>query len=691
MSRRTTTLASKIRSRRQSREFDRGTAYRVAGDAAGAARRRDPDHRPRPLTLGDPCRDALPSHRLPSICPQSTPVGWGQFVQPSGDVTAWRAEQPWYGAGCTCCDCGCDRPSCSCAAVRPRRDVVQHRRPADAGRPARAVRAARLLDVLLRQLPARHRRAAPARAEVRRRPDGHRRALAEVRAREVRRRGRRRRRALRGRPRRGQRSGNDAVAAVRRAGVADARPGRPGGVRRRAGRRRGPGQRTGRDHRPARRRARAARNAAPRRRPVPPAGAAADRRCASRPRRSRLDGLRCSSPTPAITSSSNSRSTARPCCAGSAAVGAASRSPSPTGSRCCRPVSRRTTWSWPTPRTTCCAACGSRTAPWSRRSTCPPGSRTPGRSPARCRPSCRRGTWSGGRPSTGSSSRLPACTCCSSVDPRTDAVEVLAGTTVEGLRDGPALDGWLAQPSGLAVDGDRLWFVDAETSALRWLSVDGELHTAVGEGLFDFGHVDGPAAHGPAAAPARRDGAARPLGRGARHLQRRGAPLRPGHRHRVARWPRDLAEPSGAVLVDGELVVVESAAHRLLRPVPRSELVDRRSRCTPSGRSSLLAAGAVRLDVRFAPAPGRKLDERYGPSTRLTRERLAARPARSRRRRHGRADPRAAARPGRGRAARHRPGGVLRRGAASIRPATSPGRTGACRCGSSTPATASSS
>jgi hypothetical protein len=31
-----------------------------------------------------------------------------------------------------------------------------------------------------------------------------------------------------------------------------------------------------------------------------------------------------------------------------------------------------------------------------------------------------------------------------------------------------------------------------------------------------------------------------------------------------------------------------------------------------------LAAGAVRLDVRFAPAPGRKLDERYGPSTRLT-------------------------------------------------------------------------
>ncbi len=80
-----------------------------------------------------------------------------------------------------------------------------------------------------------------------------------------------------------------------------------------------------------------------------------------------------------------------------------------------------------------------------------------------------------------------------SVDPATGATAVLAGTTVEGLRDGPALDGWLAQPSGLAVDGDRLWFVDSETSALRYLTIDGELHTAVGEGLFDFGHVDGPA------------------------------------------------------------------------------------------------------------------------------------------------------------------------------------------------------
>src|SRR5262249_44141436 len=79
------------------------------------------------------------------------------------------------------------------------------------------------------------------------------------------------------------------------------------------------------------------------------------------------------------------------------------------------------------------------------------------------------------------------------VDPSSGAADVLAGTTVEGLRDGPARDGWLAQPSGLAVDGDPLGFADAESSALRYLTIDGLLHTAVGEGLFDFGHVDGPA------------------------------------------------------------------------------------------------------------------------------------------------------------------------------------------------------
>jgi thiol-disulfide isomerase/thioredoxin len=203
-----------------------------------------------------------------------------------------------------------------------------------------------------------------------------------------------------------------------------------------------------------------------------------------------------------------------------------------------------------------------------------------------------------------------------SVDPNNGATAVLAGTTVEGLRDGPALDGWLAQPSGLAVDGDRVWFVDSETSALRYLTIDGELHTAVGEGLFDFGHVDGPAKQArlqhPLGVTLLADGSVAVLDtyNGA---VRRYDPAG----DTVTTLARDLLEPSGAVLVDGDLVVVESAAHRLTRPVPRSELVSGAPEHTARPVSPI-ASGAVTLDVRFAPAPGRKLDERYGPSTRLT-------------------------------------------------------------------------
>jgi thiol-disulfide isomerase/thioredoxin len=71
--------------------------------------------------------------------------------------------------------------------------------------------------------------------------------------------------------------------------------------------------------------------------------------------------------------------------------------------------------------------------------------------------------------------------------------QVLAGTGAEQLRDGPAERAYLAQPSALAPGADRLWFVDAESSALRWYR-DGRVGTAVGTGLLASGDVDGPAA-----------------------------------------------------------------------------------------------------------------------------------------------------------------------------------------------------
>src|SRR5512134_2000702 len=77
-------------------------------------------------------------------------------------------------------------------------------------------------------------------------------------------------------------------------------------------------------------------------------------------------------------------------------------------------------------------------------------------------------------------------------DPGTGEVAVAAGTTNEGLLDGPLPEAWFAQTSGFAVDGDRLWIADSETSSLRYLEA-GRVRTAVGRGLFDFGFQDGPA------------------------------------------------------------------------------------------------------------------------------------------------------------------------------------------------------
>ncbi len=199
---------------------------------------------------------------------------------------------------------------------------------------------------------------------------------------------------------------------------------------------------------------------------------------------------------------------------------------------------------------------------------------------------------------------------------RDGSVRVLAGTTGEGLRDGDATKAYLAQPSGLTAGADRLWFADAETSALRWYR-RGEVGTAVGTGLFDFGHRDGPASDAllqhPLGVTALPDGSVAVCDtyNGA---VRRYDPAT----DTVTTLMTGLAEPSDAV-VDGEhLLVVESAAHRVSRlRLPEEALVldgvAQRTQRPPTD----LAPGPVLLTVVFVPPPGQKLDETYGPSTRL--------------------------------------------------------------------------
>jgi len=237
--------------------------------------------------------------------------------------------------------------------------------------------------------------------------------------------------------------------------------------------------------------------------------------------------------------------------------------------------------------------------------------------------------------------------------PRDGVVRVVAGTSAEGLRDGDAEQAWFAQTSRLvpSADGQVLWVVDSETSALRRLvrapGADGDrsvpvvqdarlanaapvaapgyrVETVVGSGLFDFGDRDGEAGAAllqhPLGAAVLPDGsvAVADTYNGA---LRRYEPAATGGVPAVTTLAADLAEPTGVVVAgagkDAELLVVESRAHRVLRlPLTAGRAVG-----TEEGRverpPSPLAPGEVGLRVRFAPPSGQHLDDRYGSPVRV--------------------------------------------------------------------------
>jgi thiol-disulfide isomerase/thioredoxin len=200
-------------------------------------------------------------------------------------------------------------------------------------------------------------------------------------------------------------------------------------------------------------------------------------------------------------------------------------------------------------------------------------------------------------------------------DPLTGAVEAVAGTTNEGLLDGPLGEAWFAQTSGLAATKDRLWIADSETSSLRY--VEGEaVHTAVGTGLFDFGFQDGPADQAllqhPLAVTVLPDGSVAVCdtynGAVRRYDPTTG---------RLGTVAVDLAEPSGALVHGEHLVVVESAAHRLTRvPLGQAAQAGGFSHTTQRPVTEV-AAGEVELVVSFTPPPGQKVDDRFGPPSQL--------------------------------------------------------------------------
>lgn len=206
-------------------------------------------------------------------------------------------------------------------------------------------------------------------------------------------------------------------------------------------------------------------------------------------------------------------------------------------------------------------------------------------------------------------------------EPENNTVAVLAGTSAEGLRDGAADEAWLAQPSGLAVSasGDRVWIADSETSALRSIVVDDNgfrLETHIGQGLFDFGFVDGVRSQArmqhPLGVAEAADGTVL-VADTYNGAIRRFDPVT----QVLSTALTGLSEPSDVLLLDDGLIVVESSAHR----VDRMRLPATAAAEGGAGRvrrsATQIAPGAVELVVHFEPPAGQKLDDRYGDPTML--------------------------------------------------------------------------
>ncbi len=141
---------------------------------------------------------------------------------------------------------------------------------------------------------------------------------------------------------------------------------------------------------------------------------------------------------------------------------------------------------------------------------------------------------------------------------------VHAGMGGEDIRDGSLEEALLAQPMGLTSVGNRLYFADSESSAIRWADSDttGEVRTLAGTGLFDFGDVDG-------------------SGDDVRLQHPQGVSAHPGGRlliadsyndclkwldpvtRTVTKWVNGLSEPAGVACGDRHAYVADTNAHRI--------------------------------------------------------------------------------------------------------------------------------
>lgn len=186
------------------------------------------------------------------------------------------------------------------------------------------------------------------------------------------------------------------------------------------------------------------------------------------------------------------------------------------------------------------------------------------------------------------------------IDLKTQQITRFAGSGREDIRDGMAPDAAFAQPSALASDGKSLFVLDSETSSVRAIDLASRrVRTVIGEGLFEFGDVDG--ARGKARLQ-------HPLGlafaSGALWVAdtyngklKRVDPATGETRTVAGATRRELFEPGGVTARGGELVVADTHHHRLarfaLRPNARLEPLAVSGLSAPARGVAIAAAGGA--------------------------------------------------------------------------------------------------
>ncbi len=200
------------------------------------------------------------------------------------------------------------------------------------------------------------------------------------------------------------------------------------------------------------------------------------------------------------------------------------------------------------------------------------------------------------------------------MDLAAESIEVFAGTSREGLDDGPRLTmATLAQPSGMTADASFVYWADAEASAIRRVGYGEEalVDTLLGRGLFEYGNDDGGPGEGQLQHPQdvvvlngilfiadTYNHAIRALDPGRRELTTVAGSRERGW-HDGTGQEAQFSEPSGITTANGLLYIADTNNHVVRVVQPQSGLVS----TMQLNRIGRIGAAAGGQTLRFEAPP----------------------------------------------------------------------------------------